>query len=215
MAVATRPPQLTRPAPPPLEDSRAFTVPWRGIAISILVVIAIMAAWSVTTNTYAVLGQQRLQDRWADTIARGVALETAPEVGAPVARISIPDLGIERVVVEGSGLGELRTAPGHEPGSALPGSIGNSVIRGHRLLWSGPFRRIGELNFGAPIHVQLADGSVHTYIVAGIFHMRPNDPDIGSGESARPMLTLVTSDPPFRADRVLVIKAILPAEETP
>jgi sortase A len=217
MAIATRPPQLKRPprsAPSRLEDTQAFTVPWRTIAISIALVIAVMAAWSVTTNTYAVLGQQRLQDRWADTVARGEALES-PVIGQAVARISIPALGIERVVVEGAGHEQLRTAPGHLPDSALPGTIGNSVIRGHRLLWSGPFRRIGELNFGSQILVELADGRVHTFLVSGIFHMLPDDPDIVSSESAGPMITLVTSDPPFRADRVLVVKAFLPLEEAP
>ena len=79
-----------------------------------------------------------LADRWADTIARGVARGDRSRVGAPVARISIPTWGSSASSLEGGDRATLRKAPGHEPGTALPGAIGNSVIRGHRLLWSAP-----------------------------------------------------------------------------
>jgi sortase A len=203
-------PAAPRSAPPPPDD-RAFSVPWRKIAIGVLAAFGVFASWFVTTNSYAVLAQQRLADRWTSTVAAGVAAAPAP--GAPVARISIPSLGLERVVLEGTARADLRRAPGHEPGTAVPGEIGNAVIRGHRLLWSAPFRDIGTLSFGAPIYVERADGSVVTFLVAGIFHMDPADPNIGSTETDRPMLTLVTSDPPFRADRVLVVKAVRPPED--
>ncbi|MCA1727278.1 MAG: class E sortase [Actinobacteria bacterium] len=219
MSAATR--ARPRPAAPVApraalaEDTRAFTIPWRRIALSFVLLIAVVAAWFVTTNTYAVLAQQRLADRWTAALGAAPAEAGSPAVGEAVARISIPSLGLERVVIEGTSRADLRRAPGHQPGTAMPGRIGNSVIRAHRLLWSGPFRELGEIGFGAPVYVELTDGTVATYLVAGIFHMDPDDPDILSTETDRPTLTLVTSDPAFRADRLLVIKAVLPPEDAP
>lgn len=213
----TRLPEVRAPAPPTprADDWRAFTIPWKKVAVAVLVAFGVIAAWVVTTNSYSVLWQQHLTDRWAETVAAGEPL-VSPDHGEPVARLSIPSLGIERVILEGVDRGTLRKAPGHQPGTPLPGAVGNSVVRGHRLLWSAPFGRIGGLSFGAPIYVQTADGSVRTYLVAGIFRMDPSNPDIVSDdEGSRPMLTLVTSDPPFRADGVLVVKAVMPPEEAP
>lgn len=56
----------------------------------------------------------------------------APAPGDPIARVSIPRLGIDEVVLEGVSATELNAAPGHHPGSPLPGLTGNSVISAHR-----------------------------------------------------------------------------------
>lgn len=194
------------------EDTRAVSVPWRRIGLSILVLFAVLAAWAVTTNTYAVVWQQHLAGRWDATVARGEPL-AGPAPGEAVARISIPSLGFERIVLEGVDRATLRKAPGHQPGTALPGQTGNSVIRAHRLIWSAPFRNLAEASFGAPVYVQLADGTVRTYLVAGIFRMDPGDPELTAEPSGLSSLTFVTSDPPFRADRLLVLKAVLPPGE--
>lgn len=52
--------------------------------------------------------------------------------GAPIARLIIPSIGLDEIVVEGVGSSELNAGPGHLPGSALPGAAGNSVISAHR-----------------------------------------------------------------------------------
>jgi len=54
------------------------------------------------------------------------------EPGAPVARLQIPRLDVDEIVVEGVGVEELNVGPGHLPGTALPGEPGNSVISAHR-----------------------------------------------------------------------------------
>jgi LPXTG-site transpeptidase (sortase) family protein len=196
------------------EDVRAVTIPWRRVGLTLVVLLAVLASWAVTTNTYSVLWQQRLASRWDATVARGEPLGAITK-GSPVARISIPSLGLERVVLEGIDRATLRKAPGHQPGTALPGEIGNSVIRAHRLIWSAPFGKLQAAAFGAPVHVQLADGSVRTYLIAGIFRMDPGDPELTADASGMSTLSLVTSDPPFRADQILVVKAVLPPSEEP
>ncbi len=52
--------------------------------------------------------------------------------GAPVARLVLPRLGLDEIVVEGIGDAELNAGPGHLPGSVLPGERGNAVISAHR-----------------------------------------------------------------------------------
>ena len=52
--------------------------------------------------------------------------------GAPVARLIIPRIGLDEIVVEGVGNGELNAGPGHLPGSALPGMPGNAILSAHR-----------------------------------------------------------------------------------
>lgn len=52
--------------------------------------------------------------------------------GAPVARIVIPRIGLDEIVLEGVDGTDLNGGPGHVPGTALPGERGNSVISAHR-----------------------------------------------------------------------------------
>jgi sortase A len=187
------------------EDARLVSIPWRKVALVVGGVLVALVVGFLLTNTYALLWQHRLEDRWARVVADGVT--GAPAVGDPVAKIVIPRLGIERVVVEGQDRASLRKAPGHVPGSALPGEPGNAVIRGHRLLWSGPFRDLHTLNLGSEIHVQTAEGTA-VYLVAGVFQQDGSRIDL-FGDTTLPYLTLVTADPPFRADGTLVVRATM------
>lgn len=50
--------------------------------------------------------------------------------GAPVARLIIPSIALDEIVLEGSD--ELNGGPGHVRGSAMPGESGNAVIAGER-----------------------------------------------------------------------------------
>ena len=188
-----------------LDDVRVLRFPWRKALIAVGVAFGLVAGAFVVTNTYSTLWQQRLEERWAAMIAGGSV--AAPAVGEPVAKIVIPRLGIERVVLEGTDRSILRRAPAHVPETALPGEPGNAVVRGHRLLWSGPFRDLDELGLGSEIHVQTLEGT-SVYLVAGIFSQDGRRVDMFE-ETSLPYLTLVTSDPPFRADGTLVVRAAL------
>lgn len=188
-----------------LDDIRVVRFPWRKALLAVALAFGFVASGFVVTNTYATLWQQRLDAEWAEMVAAGGPAE--PVVGRPVAKIVIPRLGLERVVLEGSDPSILRKAPAHAPGSPIPGSDGNSVIRGHRLLWSGPFRDIDQLFLGSEIHVQTLEGTA-LYLVAGIFRQDGRRIDMFE-DTSLPYLTLVTSDPPFRADGTLVVRAAM------
>lgn len=68
-----------------------------------------------------------------------------PEPGAPVARLLIPRLNLDEIVLEGVDDDALNAGPGHLPGSAFPGEPGNAVISAHR---DRHFVRLGELRVG-------------------------------------------------------------------
>jgi sortase A len=67
-----------------------------------------------------------------------------PLEGSVVAQLAIPRLGPESIVVEGVEARDLRLAPGHIPGTPLPGQAGNVAIAGHRDTFFRPLRLIRE-----------------------------------------------------------------------
>ncbi len=74
--------------------------------------------------------------RGALAVARAVALRTGHRNslvdGAPVARLVVPRIDLDEIVLEGVDGDDLNAAPGHLPGSALPGERGNAIISAHR-----------------------------------------------------------------------------------
>lgn len=68
--------------------------------------------------------------------------------GAPVARLVIPRIALDAIVLEGVDDEPLNAGPGHLPGSVLPGERGNSVISAHR---DRHFDRLDEVQVGDTI----------------------------------------------------------------
>lgn len=89
-----------------------------------------------------------------------------PEPRIELGRIEIPAIGIDSVLYQGIRLTTLDRGPGHWPGSAEPGQIGNSVIGGHRTARNAVFRYIGDLQPGDEIIYTTATGR-HVYRVSG------------------------------------------------
>src|SRR5215831_16979036 len=72
----------------------------------------------------------------------GSVFHRNPTEGSPVARLTIPDLGVALMVVEGVSHRDLSIGPGHIPGTSLPGQPGNVGIAGHRDTVFRPLRSI-------------------------------------------------------------------------
>ena len=73
--------------------------------------------------------------------------------GDPFARLEIPRMGRDDIVVAGVGREELKKGPGHYPQTPMPGQLGNAAIAGHRTTYGGPFLEIDELEPGDEIIV--------------------------------------------------------------
>jgi sortase A len=84
--------------------------------------------------------------------------------GEAVGKIHIPRIGLSRVIVEGTGTGDLRQGPGHYPATPMPGAPGTVGIAGHRTTYGAPFRNVNKLEAGDRITVQMPYATI-TYAV--------------------------------------------------
>ena len=122
--------------------------------------------------------------------SRGRAgLLTGVAAGAPVARLWIPRIHLDEVVLEGVEDDELNAAPGHLPGSALPGLRGNAVISAHR---DRHFRRLDELQIGDTIQTETSQSS-ESWVIVGRRVVGKDTPALF--QTKEPMLTLTTCWP--------------------
>lgn len=137
--------------------------------------------------------------------------------GQGVARIYLPTLGRDQVhvVVEGVSREDLKKGPGHYPGTAYPGQIGNLVISGHRTTYGAPFNRVDELRVGDPIVLETAD-AFYTYRVLGETVVAPTAVQVALPVPGKPgavptekLLTLTTCNPKYSAAQRLVVRARL------
>lgn len=80
-------------------------------------------------------------------------------------RLAIPALDLDRPMYEGIRLPTFDLGPGHWPGSAAPGQVGNMVLGGHRTEGNADFRNIDQLQPGDEMTVTGTDGVSHTYLV--------------------------------------------------
>ncbi|MFB4307433.1 class E sortase [Actinomadura sp. GTD37] len=150
------------------------------------------------------------------------AAAPAPSEGRAYVRLRVPKFGssYRYTVVEGVGVADLRKGPGHYPGTAAPGEIGNMAIAGHRTTYGGPFERNGELVRGDEILIDTAT-TTYAYTVTHKTVVRPNRTDVTSPVPGKPgrrpraaMLTLTTCHPKFSAAYRLVVFAELAGRRT-
>ena len=82
----------------------------------------------------------------------------AKEAIVTLGSLEIPKLGVTKPLLEGVSLTVLDNGPGHWPGTAMPGQIGNVVIGGHRTSHDRPFRNIDQLVAGDEVILTTGDG---------------------------------------------------------
>jgi sortase A len=97
----------------------------------------------------------------------------AVEDNLPLGRLSIPKLGLDAELHEGIRLTTLDRGPGHWPGSAMPGQLGNVVVAGHRTSHGAEFRHLDALAPGDELVFSTADGTF-TYRVTGTRIVTPD-----------------------------------------
>lgn len=147
----------------------------RSIGASLAVLGAFLMGYAAVEYAIGALRSDAARRRWEEqqasaTVAmararatRRSGLLTQLAAGAPVARLWIPRIHLDEVVLEGVGDDELNAAPGHLPGSVLPGTRGNSVISAHR---DRHFSRLDELQIGDTIRTETSQSRGSWVIVA-------------------------------------------------
>ena len=122
-----------------------------------------------------------------------------------VGEILIPKIGLVHPIYEGVDLKVVDHGPGHWPGSAMPGELGNAVFAGHRVTHSHPFRRIHELVPGDEIIFRTEMGEF-TYQMTRQEIVFPDDTWIvDPTEDAT--VTLFACHPPGSARQRIVVRA--------
>jgi sortase A len=131
-----------------------------------------------------------------------------PHAAVPVVKIGeiqIPRIGLVHPIYEGVTLTVIDQGPGHWPGSAVPGQLGNAVFAGHRVTHTHPFLRINELVPGDDIVFKMGNGTF-TYKVTGHQIVTPKDVHIVD-PTPDATLTLFACHPPHQAIQRYVIRA--------
>lgn len=186
----------------------------RAASSALIVCGALLLIGSATSVARGAIARDAARARWAEMEAERSAVRAKLSTGGarwseargtPVARVIIPRLGLDEVVVEGVGDDELRAGPGHMIGSVLPGDRGTSVISAHR---DRHFHALGGIAVGDTVVTESASGTV-VWTVSRIRVVGADD----SALDARPTPTLMlTTCWPIRyvgpAPERLIVEAI-------
>ena len=141
----------------------------------------------------------------------------APADGAPpeprleLGTIEIPRIGVSQTLFEGIGLSTLDLGPGHWPGSAMPGQLGNVVVGGHRTSHLRPFRHLEQLQPGDEVIFATAAGRF-VYTVEGTEVVTPDTMRIIDQTNAR-TATLFACEPPHSTTYRMVVHLALVAPQ--
>ncbi|MDA0239295.1 MAG: class GN sortase [Proteobacteria bacterium] len=170
----------------------------RGWLIILTIIFMVGGLWQAGGATYihakAWLAQVLLENAWVDRLAgrEGVDIKPWPWADTtPVARISVPHLGVDQIVLADASARTLAFGPVHLVGTALPGERGHSVLIGHR---DTHFRFLKDLNAGDVVELQQADGSRTKFKVTGTEVFDARTARFSAGDDQR-ALTLVTCYP--------------------
>jgi len=170
-----------------------------------------------------------IQKQWSGGSAPDVStlpIDNVP-LGTGIAVLFIPRLGphYHFVIVEGTGFSDLQRGPGHYPGTALPGQVGNFAVAGHRTTYQHPFKDIANLRRGDYIVLETKQ-HWFTYRIEDIpgtnapwkeivqptavqvAYPVPDQPDPGKTPTLK-VLTFTSCHPEYSARERYVIHALL------
>lgn len=125
-----------------------------------------------------------------------------------IARIEIPRIGVNDIVVEGTHEGALLKGPGHLEETPLPGMRGNFAVAGDRVLYGGPFLNLDDVENNDEIILQTPYGSFR-YTVVNKEITVPEDVSILQPVEGQELITLITCDPPWDTSHRLIIQGRL------
>ena len=135
------------------------------------------------------------------------SLRRRTDDGDAIGRIEIPEVGIDKVIVEGTDTADLRKGPGHYPRTAWPGMRGTVGVAGHRTTYGAPFNEIDELRRGDRVMVEMPYGRF-TYRVEGSRVVPPTAVDVVR-RVGYDRLVLTACHPKYSAAKRIVVFARL------
>lgn len=139
------------------------------------------------------LAQRLIAQAWDEAMATRRPVPPWPWADTnPVARLVVPALGVDQIVLAHATGRTLAFGPGHLDGSPAPGAAGLSVVSGHR---DTSFRFLADVAPGTALRIQRADGAWVDYVIREIQVVDERTtrlPLVGNGP---PQLALTTCYP--------------------
>jgi sortase A len=109
---------------------------------------ATAATATTTTTTTTPAGSATTTTLPPLPVPQDAPADNEPEPQTFYGRIQIPSIEVDSPLLEGIRINTLDYGPGHWPGTAMPGELGNVVVAGHRTSHNADFRRLDELKPG-------------------------------------------------------------------
>lgn len=134
---------------------------------ALTVCLLAIGLWQIGEGSWiyakARLAQYLLQRAWSRTLAGETHVKPWPWADTwPVARLTVPILGTDVIVLNGAYGRTLAFGPGYAESSAQPGTPGTTILTGHR---DTHFSFMKDLQPGDRLLLQSADGRHRSYRV--------------------------------------------------
>lgn len=198
------------------------------------------AAWAITvwqwqdpfTSLYTAHQQQSLETAYESTevgyrapIRSGVPTVSLAAIrreaagyrgklgrGDAVGKLSVPRLGLDAIVVEGTDSATLTKGPGRYTKSYVPGEGELIYIAGHRTTYGAPFARIDRLRKGDEVRIRVPYGTFSYRVTRHV--IVPADDVARLRSAGREEVALQACHPRFFATQRYIVYA-KPATITP
>jgi sortase A len=164
--------------------------------VMLAVCLLAVGLWHIGEGSWiyakARLAQHLLQRAWSRTLAGERAAKPWPWADTyPVARLTVPSMHIDLIVLNGAYGRTLAFGPGYSESSAFPGSPGTTILNGHR---DTHFRFLRRLKRQDEIVIETVQRTSLRYLVQSgdIVDARTASIRLATGEDR---LTLVTCYP--------------------
>ena len=148
-----------------------------------LLLIALLGLWQTGTGVWihakAWLAQVLLEQAWSQTLAGEREVRPWPWADTwPVARLRIPSLELDVIVLQGDSGRSLAFGPGLAAGSSSPGTSGTVLISAHR---DTHFRALANIQPGEQIELETTKGTLtydinHTAVIDASHHEIKKNP---------------------------------------
>lgn len=186
---------------------------FRWLLLAAILVLGGLGGASISYGVYmkvkAVFAEELLDGAWANMLAGKKAVRPWPWADTtPFAKLEVPALGVNEVVLRGGSGRTLAFGPGHIDGTVEPGADGNCALIGHR---DTSFAFLERIAAGDPVFLTSSDNIRHEYRVAFTKVVTKHDTWVYA-DTRGPALTLVTCYP-FHSllpgDARYVVRAVL------
>ena len=192
---------ISAPERPKLVRQRRYR---RWLSLTLIGLVGVACIWFVYQRVVGTLIFEQRQQHLSGSFQ---APKPSVVPGDALGVIQIPTLGVNRVIVEGATVDNLRSGPARLERSAMPGEAGVMAVFGHRNAYGGPFLALNNLVIGDSIVVQARNGPIIRYDVVSVQANTAVASVLFEDPQAWSYLALVTSEPGLLNSKQFVVVA--------